>query len=44
MSGHAKVSRKLTDAEAMLVQACLAPAENRPPTAGAVAEALAGLK
>ena len=27
-----------------LVQACLAPAENRPPTAAAVAEALAGLK
>lgn len=44
MSGQAKASRKLRDAEAMLVQACLAPAENRPPTAAAVAEALAGLK
>ena len=44
MSGQAKVSRKLRDAEAMLVQACLAPAGNRPPTAAAVAGALADLR
>lgn len=43
MSGQARVSRKLRDDEAQLVQACLAPAENRPPTAAAVAEALADL-
>ena len=44
MSGSATVSSKLTDGEARLVRECLAPAENRPPTAAAVAERLAALK
>jgi len=44
MSGSATVSSKLTDGEARLVRECLAPAENRPPTAAAVAERIAALK
>ncbi|MET0317638.1 MAG: serine/threonine-protein kinase [Rhodococcus fascians] len=43
VSGQSKVSSKLGVDEARLVQACLAPAEHRPPTAAAVAEAIGRL-
>jgi serine/threonine protein kinase len=43
VSGQARVSRRLGDAEAQLIQACLEPTENRPPTAAAIAEALGEL-